>query len=269
MAHRFDGLHAVRVAELDGAEMGRLGTNTAPGEEGLRLTAVQGLAFAPSEVVSLNSGTAGRARSAPGGAPARGRRRAPRCWRVACTVRLSRPRGGSRGRAVRRRLGRASLTPADRQADPRDRRDLARPHADRRGRPGAHRVRRRVACRTRRATHLSGRRRTCDPAGTAPDPRPRPSRDAAGREVAQVSGALSRATGLDHRPVAEGGQISGVYRRSVMLASGRFAMLDDGVGFSLVPWKPVLEQRLGQSVSGVMRGGSVSWDLSRQRGIGI
>ncbi|WP_438616911.1 DUF3363 domain-containing protein [Parazoarcus communis] len=28
----------------------------------------------------------------------------------------------------------------------------------------------------------------------------------------------------------------GVYRRSVMLASGRYAMLDDGRGFSLVPY---------------------------------
>lgn len=27
-------------------------------------------------------------------------------------------------------------------------------------------------------------------------------------------------------------------RRSVMLASGRYAMLDDGMGFSLVAWKP-------------------------------
>ena len=89
------------------------------------------------------------------------------------------------------------------------------------------------------------------------------------REVAQVSSALSRETGLDHRPVAEGGKVSGVYRRSLMLASGRFAMLDDGVGFSLVPWKPVLEQRLGQSVAGIMRGSTVSWDLSRQRGIGV
>lgn len=61
----------------------------------------------------------------------------------------------------------------------------------------------------------------------------------------------------------------GVYRRLIMLASGRFAMLDDGVGFSLVPWKPVLEQRLGRSVNGIVRGGSVSWDLSRQRGIGL
>ena len=67
----------------------------------------------------------------------------------------------------------------------------------------------------------------------------------------------------------DGDSVRGIYRRSVMLTSGRFAMIDDGVGFSLVPWKPVLEQRLGQTVSGVVRCGSVSWDLSRQRGIGI
>ena len=56
--HRFDGLHAVRVAELEAAPggMGRLGTNAAPAEEGLRLSAVQGLSFAPSETVSLSDG---------------------------------------------------------------------------------------------------------------------------------------------------------------------------------------------------------------------
>ena len=89
------------------------------------------------------------------------------------------------------------------------------------------------------------------------------------REVDQVGSRLAAETGLAHRPAKDGDQVRGVYRRSIMLTSGRFAMLDDGVGFSLVPWKPVLEQRLGQSVSGVVRGGSVSWNLSRQRGIGV
>ena len=89
------------------------------------------------------------------------------------------------------------------------------------------------------------------------------------REVVQVARGLATEAGLQHRPVKDGDDVRGVYRRSVMLASGRFAMLDDGVGFSLVPWKPVLEQRLGQTVSGVLRGGSVSWDLSRQRSIGV
>jgi len=43
-----------------------------------------------------------------------------------------------------------------------------------------------------------------------------------------------------------GQRITGIYRRNIMLASGRYAMLDDGMGFTLVPWKPVIEQRFGE-----------------------
>ena len=61
-------------------------------------------------------------------------------------------------------------------------------------------------------------------------------------------------------------RVAGVYRRSVMLASGHYAMLDDGMGFSLVPWKPVSEQRLGQQIAATVRGGGVSWEFGRQHG---
>lgn len=54
-----------------------------------------------------------------------------------------------------------------------------------------------------------------------------------------------------------------------MLTSGRFAQLDNGMEFSLVPWKPVVEQRLGQSLSAVVRGTGVSWEVGRQRGPAI
>jgi YD repeat-containing protein len=47
--------------------------------------------------------------------------------------------------------------------------------------------------------------------------------------------------------------VSGVYRRSVLLASGRFPMLDDGLGFRLVPWKPVIEPWLGKNLSAFVR----------------
>ena len=87
-----------------------------------------------------------------------------------------------------------------------------------------------------------------------------------GRELALVGQSIEAETGLTHRPVADGERVSGVYRRSVMLASGRFAVLDDGLGFRLVPWKPVIEQRLGQSMAATIRGGGVSWELGRQRG---
>ena len=89
------------------------------------------------------------------------------------------------------------------------------------------------------------------------------------REVSKAAKALSAETGIAYRVVKDGDSVSGIYRRSVQLVSGRFAMVGDGLGFSLVPWKPVIESRLGRSVAGVVRGGSVSWDLSRRRGIGV
>jgi hypothetical protein len=69
------------------------------------------------------------------------------------------------------------------------------------------------------------------------------------RELAQAAKDIAAETGLEHRPVADGQRVAGIYRRSVMLASGRYAMLDDGMGFSLVPWRPVIEQRLGQQLA--------------------
>lgn len=90
-----------------------------------------------------------------------------------------------------------------------------------------------------------------------------------GRELTATAREISAQTGMQYRPAVEGERISGTYRRSVQLASGRFALLDDGVGFSLVPWKPVIEQKLGQSISAVIQGNSISWQLGRQRGPAI
>ena len=87
------------------------------------------------------------------------------------------------------------------------------------------------------------------------------------RELAQAAKDIAAESGLEHRPVADGQRVAGIYRRSVMLASGRYVMLDDGIGFSLVPWKPVIEQHLGQQLAATVRGGSVSWNLGRQPGI--
>ncbi|OZI62744.1 MULTISPECIES: relaxase/mobilization nuclease domain-containing protein [Bordetella] len=86
------------------------------------------------------------------------------------------------------------------------------------------------------------------------------------RELAQAGKDISADTGMEHRPVADGQRVAGIYRRSVMLASGRFAMLDDGMGFSLVPWKPVIENRLGQHIAANLRGGRADWVVGRTQG---
>jgi len=90
-----------------------------------------------------------------------------------------------------------------------------------------------------------------------------------GREIDVAAKIIATETGLAHRPIADGERVSGIYRRNVQLASGRFAMLDDGMGFSLVPWKPVIEQRLGKTMTAVIRGSNVSWVFERQRGISM
>ena len=89
-------------------------------------------------------------------------------------------------------------------------------------------------------------------------------------ELDEVTAQLASQTGLSHRPPAEGDSVSGTYSRRLNLASGRFALIDDGLGFSLVPWRPALERRIGQHVSGVVSaGGAIDWDFSRKRGLGI
>ncbi|MEJ0066207.1 MAG: DUF3363 domain-containing protein [Caulobacteraceae bacterium] len=87
------------------------------------------------------------------------------------------------------------------------------------------------------------------------------------RELAATAGKLAAETGLELRAVAEGETVSGVVRRRVVLASGRFAMIDDGLGFSLVPWRAELERGLGQQVAGLaLPGGGIDW--TRGRGVG-
>jgi hypothetical protein len=47
-------------------------------------------------------------------------------------------------------------------------------------------------------------------------------------------------------------------------------MIDDGMRFQLVPWRPALEQQLGRQVGGVIAPrGNVEWSFGRKRGLGI
>ena len=87
------------------------------------------------------------------------------------------------------------------------------------------------------------------------------------RELDSVGKALQEHTGKIYREVRNGEYASGIYRRSVQLASGRFAVLDDGIGFCFVPWRPVLEHRLGQQVAAIVQGNSVTWRLGKNLGL--
>ena len=89
------------------------------------------------------------------------------------------------------------------------------------------------------------------------------------RELDETADKLAAAHGLTHQPLTEGEPVAGIYRQRITLASGRFAMIDDGMGFQLVPWRPALEQYLGHEVRGIATAQGIDWSLGRKRGLGL
>ena len=89
------------------------------------------------------------------------------------------------------------------------------------------------------------------------------------QEVERVGRELATKHGRAFQAINDGQTVRGTLIGSAQLASGRFAMIDDGLGFSLVPWRPVIENQIGRQIRGVMRGGDISWQLGRARGLGV
>jgi type IV secretory pathway VirD2 relaxase len=85
------------------------------------------------------------------------------------------------------------------------------------------------------------------------------------RELQRIARQLSRELGLGYAEAAPGDRIEGTYRRTVQVGSARMALIENSREFTLVPWRPVLERRIGREVSGVMRGRDVSWTFGRER----
>jgi len=90
------------------------------------------------------------------------------------------------------------------------------------------------------------------------------------RELDAIGEKLSSETGTPFQKAASGEYVTGAYRQRLMLSSGRFAMIDNGLGFQLVPWSPSLERNLGKHVTGIARAdGGVDWSFGRKRGLGL
>ncbi len=90
------------------------------------------------------------------------------------------------------------------------------------------------------------------------------------QEVEALGQKLADDTGLPFQSSGSGEYVAGTYRQRLLLASGRFAMIDDGLGFRLVPWSPSLERHLGRHVSGIVRDdGGIDWGFGRKRGLGL
>jgi type IV secretory pathway VirD2 relaxase len=91
------------------------------------------------------------------------------------------------------------------------------------------------------------------------------------RELDRAGGRLAARSvePLTYIPARDGATVRGIYRGSVALTGGRFAVVADERHFTLVPWRAVLERFRGREVTGLVSGMGVSWQLGLQRTRGL
>ncbi|MFT8797205.1 relaxase/mobilization nuclease domain-containing protein [Zymomonas mobilis] len=90
------------------------------------------------------------------------------------------------------------------------------------------------------------------------------------QEIDQVGAKLAKESGLAYERSIPGNFVTGQYVKRLSLSSGRFAMIDNGLGFQLVPWAPSLEKQHDRYVDGIAHNdGGVDWRHDRKRDLGI
>ena len=86
--------------------------------------------------------------------------------------------------------------------------------------------------------------------------------DAAGKSLGSV-------LGKDYVAAPVKGHISGTYREAITRPSGKYAVIEKSKEFTLVPWRKTMERNLGKSISGAIKGQTISWTLNEGRGQSI
>ena len=88
-------------------------------------------------------------------------------------------------------------------------------------------------------------------------------------EIERVGKSMAAGKHAPFKMKAEGERVSGVFTGTTNLVSGKYAIIENAYEFTLVPWRPVMDERLGRQISGVVRDSGISWDFTRMRGLGI
>jgi type IV secretory pathway VirD2 relaxase len=86
------------------------------------------------------------------------------------------------------------------------------------------------------------------------------------RELVRAADAIAQDTGLEPAVFGHGSNVEGVVRRRLDLACGRFAAIENGREFALVPWGSATRA----PISGIMRrDGSIEWTFEQNHGLEI
>ena len=79
---------------------------------------------------------------------------------------------------------------------------------------------------------------------------------------------ISKETGLTYRPIQPGDRIEGTFKRIHQTEHAKFAVIDRGREFSLVPWKRDLEKLRDRPIEITMsRSRDIAWTIGRTRGL--
>lgn len=68
------------------------------------------------------------------------------------------------------------------------------------------------------------------------------------REVSRVAKQLQKELGLSYQPTVSGDRLKGQVSKTIKMASGRFAVVQKGKEFSLVPWRKAMQMRKGKGL---------------------
>ncbi|WP_039906816.1 DUF3363 domain-containing protein, partial [Acetobacter tropicalis] len=68
-------------------------------------------------------------------------------------------------------------------------------------------------------------------------------------ELDRVGQELGASRGTSYRTMSDGEKMRGTLKEKVRLASGTYALVENAQEFVLVPWKPVIDNRIGQEIT--------------------
>lgn len=91
--------------------------------------------------------------------------------------------------------------------------------------------------------------------------------DLTNKDLSEAGSSLHERYGKSYSLAPTSGQLRGTYRGAIERPSGKFAIIERSKDFTLVPWREVLERAHGKSVSGLIRGKSISWRIGKSLGI--
>jgi Protein of unknown function (DUF3363) len=89
------------------------------------------------------------------------------------------------------------------------------------------------------------------------------------QEIARAGKSMEGRTRLPFRAASEGERVTGIFTSTTQLNSGKYALIENAHEFTLVPWRSIMDERLGRQITGIVRESGISWDFERKRTLGI